>query len=56
MTSELNNVLLDERLELTNNLAERSIKPFVIDRKNFLFALSPNKRPIYPFTCYNMIE
>ena len=37
----LNNVLLDGRLELTNNLAERSIKPFVIDRKNFLFAVSP---------------
>lgn len=37
----LNNVLLDGRLELTNNLAERSIKPFVIGRKNFLFAVSP---------------
>lgn len=37
----LTNVLLDARLELTNNLAERSIKPFVIDRKNFLFAVSP---------------
>lgn len=32
----------DGRLELTNNLAERSIKPFVIDRKNFLFANTPN--------------
>ena len=28
----------DGRLELANNRAERSIKPFVIDRKNFLFA------------------
>lgn len=37
----LTNVLLDARLKLTNNLAERSIKPFVIDRKNFLFAVSP---------------
>lgn len=34
----LNNYLLDGRLEITNNLAERSIKPFVIGRKNWLFA------------------
>ena len=32
------NYLKDSRLELSNNRAERSIKPFVIDRKNFLFA------------------
>ena len=31
----------DGRLELSNNRAERSIKPFVIDRKNFLFANTP---------------
>ena len=30
--------LEDGRLELSNNRAERSIKPFVIGRKNFLFA------------------
>ena len=30
--------LLDGRLECNNNRAERSIKPFVINRKNFLFA------------------
>ena len=24
--------------EMTNNLAERTVKPFVIDRKNFLFS------------------
>jgi len=30
--------LLDGRLEMSNNRAERSIKPFVIGRKNFLFA------------------
>jgi len=35
------NYLKDGRLELSNNLAERSIKPFVIDRKNFLFANTP---------------
>jgi len=37
----LENYLLDGRLELSNNRAERSIKPFVIDRKNFLFANTP---------------
>ncbi len=35
------NYLEDGRLELSNNRAERSIKPFVIDRKNFLFANTP---------------
>ena len=33
----LEHVLLDGRLELSNNRAERSIKPFVIGRKNWLF-------------------
>ena len=37
----LENYLLDGRLEISNNRAERSIKPFVIDRKNFLFANTP---------------
>ncbi len=36
--TSLNNFLLDGRLELDNNRAERSIKPFVIGRKNFLFS------------------
>ena len=36
--SYLTNYLKDGRLEISNNRAERSIKPFVIDRKNFLFA------------------
>ena len=32
-------VFLDHsEVEMTNNLAERTIKPFVIDRKNFLFS------------------
>jgi len=34
----LENVYLDGRLELSNNRAERSVKPFVIGRKNWLFA------------------
>jgi hypothetical protein len=32
---------MDGRLEISNNRAERSIKPFVIGRKNFLFANTP---------------
>ena len=38
---ELSEYLSDGRLETSNNLAERSIKPFVIDRKNFLFCNTP---------------
>ena len=34
--------LEDGRLEVSNNRAECSIKPFVMDRKNFLFANTPN--------------
>ena len=34
----LERYLLDGRLEISNNRAERSIKPFVIGRKKFLFA------------------
>ena len=33
--------LLDGRLEIDNNRAERAIKPFVIGRKNWLFSNSP---------------
>jgi hypothetical protein len=36
--AQLENVLCDGRLELSNNRAERSIKPFVIGRKNWLFS------------------
>jgi transposase len=32
--------MLDGRIECSNNRSERSIKPFVINRKNFLFATS----------------
>ena len=34
----LRRYLDDERLELTNNKAERAVKPFVIGRKNWLFS------------------
>lgn len=37
----ISNYLLDGRLEISNNIAERTIKMFVIDRKNFLFANTP---------------
>lgn len=39
---KLNNFLKDGRLELDNNISERSIKPFVIGRKNWLFSNTPN--------------
>lgn len=34
--------LKDPRIELTNNLAEQAVKPFVIGRKNWLFFNTPN--------------
>jgi transposase len=36
----LTNYLLDGRIECSNNKSERTIKTFVINRKNFLFATS----------------
>ena len=38
----LGRYLLDGRLEVSNNRAERSIKPFVIGRKNWIFNNTPN--------------
>jgi hypothetical protein len=38
----LENVFLDGRIELSNNRCERSVKPFVMGRKNWLFANTPN--------------
>ena len=35
------NVLDDGNLVLSNNIAERAIKPFVIGRKNWLFSNTP---------------
>jgi transposase len=37
----LENVYRDGRLELSNNRAERSIRPFVIGRRNWLFSATP---------------
>lgn len=39
---KLGRFLEDGRLEIDNNRAERSIKPFVIGRKNWLFANTPS--------------
>lgn len=47
--------LLDGRLEISNNRAERSIKPFVIGRKNFLFANTPRGAKASAIM-YSMIE
>lgn len=51
----LNNFLLDGRLEIHNNRAERSIKPFVIGRKNFLFCITPRGADASAIT-YSVVE
>jgi transposase len=51
----LENVFLDGRLELSNNRAERSIKPFVIGRKNWLFSATVNGAKASS-AIYSMIE
>lgn len=38
----LMNVFLDGRLELSNNRAERAVRPFAIGRKNWLFCNTPH--------------
>jgi transposase len=40
--SWLMNVFSDGRLELSNNRAERKIRPFAVGRKNWLFCITPN--------------
>jgi transposase len=45
----------DGRLELDNNRAERSIKPFVMGRKNWLFSNTP-KGAVASSTIYSLIE
>lgn len=47
--------LKDGRLEIDNNRAERSIKPFVIGRKNWLFANTP-KGAKASATIYSLVE
>lgn len=45
--------LEDGRLEMSNNRAERSIKPFVMGRKNWLFANTPARSSA---VIYSLIE
>jgi hypothetical protein len=47
--------LEDGRIEIDNNRAERSIKPFVIGRKNFLFCNTPRGARASA-TIYSIIE
>jgi hypothetical protein len=47
--------LQDGRLEIDNNRSERSIKPFVIGRKNWLFADTPRGAQASA-TIYSVIE
>jgi len=51
----LERVLLDDRLELSNNRAERGIKPFVIGRKNWLFSNTPRGAQASA-TIYSIVE
>jgi transposase len=52
---KLNAFLLDGRLELDNNRSERAIKPFVIGRKNWLFANTP-RGARSSATIYSLVE
>jgi transposase len=53
--TKLTAFLSDGRLEIDNNRAERSIKPFVIGRKNWLFTNTPNGA-YASATLYSIIE
>jgi transposase len=53
--NKLESFLLDGRLEIHNNRAERSIKPFVIGRKNWLFSNS-QKGATSSAVIYSIIE
>lgn len=53
--SKLKAFLQDGRLEIDNNRSERSIKPFVIGRKNFLFANTPRGATASAIT-YSIVE
>lgn len=53
--NKLNVFLQDGRLELDNNRSERSIKPFVIGRKNWLFSNTPRGAKASA-TIYSIVE
>jgi transposase len=52
---KLEGFLQDGRLEIDNNRAERSIKPFVIGRKNWLFSNTPRGAQSSAIT-YSIVE
>jgi len=52
---KLTTFLADGRLELDNNRSERSIKPFVIGRKNWLFSNTPRGASASA-TIYSIVE
>ena len=51
----LMNVFLDGRLELSNNRAERAVRPFAIGRKNWLFCNTPHGANASA-TIYSIVE
>ena len=51
----LMNYLKDGHCSFTNNASERSVKPFVMGRKNWLFADTPNGADASAM-CYSTIE
>jgi len=51
----LTGYLLDPRLSLSNNLAEQSIRPFTIGRKNSLFSDTP-KSAFASAVIYSLVE
>jgi transposase len=53
--TKLTAFMADGRLELSNNRAERAIKPFVIGRKNWLFADTPRGAEASA-TIYSLVE
>ena len=53
--TQLTNYLLDGNCSISNNLAERSIRPFTVGRKNWLFSGSPTGATASA-TIYSIIE
>jgi transposase len=51
----LMNVFSDGRLELSNNRAERSVRPFAVGRRNWLFCNTPNGADASA-TVYSIVE
>lgn len=52
---QLNPYLEDGRLEIDNNRTERAVKPFVVGRKNWLFA-GNHRGAIASANLYSLIE